>query len=62
LRIYDITGELIKTLINEHKTPSYYSVRWNGQNEKGEIVPSGLYLYQIISGEYSSTKRMVIVK
>jgi hypothetical protein len=62
LKVYDITGKLITILINEQKTAGYYTVKWNGRNEKGEIVPTGLYLYQIISGEYSSTKRMLLLK
>jgi flagellar hook assembly protein FlgD len=62
LRVYDITGKLIKTLIDEQKVAGYYVAKWNGKNENNEIVSSGLYLYQITSGEYNSTKRMLLLK
>jgi len=62
LRIYDIKGKLIKTLVNEHKPAGNYSIKWNGKNEAGKVVPSGIYIYRIISGGYTSTKTMLIGK
>jgi len=48
--------------MNEYKTAGYYTIKWNGKNEKNEMAPSGLYLYQIVSDRYSSVKKMVMVK
>jgi hypothetical protein len=45
LRIYSITGELIKTLVNDEHDTGYYSVLWNGKDEYNNDVPSGIYFY-----------------
>lgn len=62
LKIYDISGKLIHTLVEDYKLSGHYSIKWNGENENGEVVSSGLYLYQITSSKYSITKGMLILK
>ncbi|HEX9970865.1 MAG TPA: T9SS type A sorting domain-containing protein, partial [bacterium] len=62
LSVYDITGRLVKTLMNEYKTAGYYTIKWTCKNEQDKMVPSGLYLYQIMSGKYHSVKKMIMVK
>lgn len=57
LKIYNIKGELIETLVNEVQQTGYHSMVWNAEN-----VSSGIYLYRITSGEYESTKKCVIMK
>lgn len=62
LRIYDMLGREIKSLVNSEKEPSSYSVEWNGTNNFGQRVASGAYVYQIVSGGYIQTKKMVYLK
>ncbi|MFA7360095.1 MAG: T9SS type A sorting domain-containing protein [Candidatus Kapaibacterium sp.] len=57
LKIYDITGREIQTLVNEIKQAGYYTVDFNGPN-----LSSGVYFYKIQSGNFVSVKRMVLVK
>ncbi|HWA05757.1 MAG TPA: T9SS type A sorting domain-containing protein, partial [Ignavibacteria bacterium] len=57
LRVYDVLGNEITTLVNQQLTPGTYSVDWNASN-----YPSGLYFYRLTFGEYSETKRMVLIK
>ena len=57
LKIYDITGREIKTLVNEIKQAGYYTVNFNSSN-----LSSGVYFYRIQSGDFVQTKRMVILK
>jgi photosystem II stability/assembly factor-like uncharacterized protein len=57
LKIYDITGKEIGTLVNENLTPGTYEVSFNGSN-----LTSGVYFYKIKAGEFISTKKMLIVK
>ena len=57
LKVYDILGREVATLVNEEKPAGEYEVEFNGTN-----LPSGIYFYQIKAGNYSETKKMVLLK
>ena len=61
-QIYDLTGKLIKTFVNEEKQSGYYSVIWNGRDEFGREVSSGIYFYRIQAGNYIETKQCIMLK
>ena len=62
LAIYNTKGQLVKTLINDNKAAGTHSVVWNGLDENGSAVSSGLYYYKMYAGKYSSTKKMILMK
>ena len=67
LTIYDTTGVVVRRLDLGHRLAGYYSnrgkaARWDGRNEVGEQVASGVYFYNLSTGNYSATRRMVILK
>jgi len=62
LTIYNILGRKVKTLLNEEKLPGHYRVTWDGKDEKGHEVGSGVYLYRLKIGDYERTKKMVLLK
>ena len=67
LTIYDINGQLIRRLAVEHQAAGMYQSRsraayWDGRNQLGEPVASGLYFYTLTADEFSATRRMMIVK
>lgn len=62
LAIYNTKGQLIKTLVDDHKAAGLNSVTWNGLDENGSAVASGLYYYKMYAGKYSSTKKMILMK
>ena len=62
IKIYDILGREIKTLINEQTTAGYHIVYWNGKDSKGENVASGVYLYRLTADSFSETKKMNLLK
>jgi hypothetical protein len=62
LEIYDITGRLVTTLINESLATGTYNVTWDARNRSGQIVSSGIYLYRIQAGSFVQTNRMVFIK
>ena len=63
LSIYNIIGQKVKTLLNDQFQPAgEYSVIWDGRNEAGEEVASGLYLIVMHSDDFSSAKTMTLVK
>lgn len=62
LKVYDITGKHIKTLVDEHMNAGNHSVKWYGKNSKGNTVPSGIYLCRIQSDGYTNTISMLYSK
>jgi hypothetical protein len=57
LKVYNIFGQIVETLVNDYKITGVYSVLWNASN-----VSSGLYFYRIEAGEYRETKKCLILK
>ena len=67
LTIYDGSGRVVRTLDVGHRTAAFYESRskaiyWNGRNEFGEQVASGVYFYHLSAGDYSATRKMLILK
>ncbi len=62
LRVYNLRGQLVKTLINEVKETGNHTAFWNGTNNSNKSVSSGIYFYKMKSGNYSSTKKMILMK
>lgn len=63
LSIYDISGQLVKVLVDENKIPGEYSYTWDGTNTNGSIVKNGIYLYKyIVNGELINSKQMIFAK
>jgi hypothetical protein len=62
LIIFNALGEEVRTLVNETKEAGYYNVEWNGTNNSGVKVGSGIYLYSLRSGNSFSVKKMILLK
>lgn len=68
LNIYDISGRLIRTLVDGRKEPGHYTVHWNGKNDDETLVPSGVYFYRIVARcidgteGYKMTKKMLLLR
>ncbi|MFQ6093102.1 MAG: FlgD immunoglobulin-like domain containing protein [bacterium] len=62
LKIYNLLGQEVRTLVGGKKEPGYYMVTWDGRNERGDEVSSGIYFYRLRAGEFVDTKRMLLVK
>jgi hypothetical protein len=62
LRIYDVSGRLIRTLVDTKLPSGRHEVLWNGQNERGEQVASGVYLYRLVLPDFIETQRMVLLR
>src|SRR5262249_5770128 len=57
LRVFDILGQEVATLVNEQKQPGTYSVAWDASD-----VSSGVYLYRLQTGNFTETKKLVLLK
>ena len=67
LTVYDTKGAVVRQLDLGHQPAGFYTARakaayWNGRNERGESVASGVYFYQLRAGDYTALRRMVILK
>ena len=62
LKIFDILGREVAELVNENYSAGSYTVSWNGKNNSGIEVPSGIYIYTIRANEFSSSKKMMLLK
>lgn len=61
LNIYDISGRLVKTLVNGIPGASSSFVVWNGKNGEGKEVPGGVYLYTLRAGAYTETRKLLLI-
>ncbi len=62
LEIYNIKGQLVKTLVKGIQEPGNHTIVWNGTDDNGRSVSSGVYYYKMQAGKYSSTKKMIMMK
>ena len=62
LIIYNILGQKVRTLVNDVKSPGQYSAIWNGRNDTGVEVSSGIYLYLFKARDFLETKKMIFLK
>ena len=67
IHIYDVIGDLVRTLNLGTKSAGSYLAReqaayWDGRNDMGEVVSSGVYFYTIVVGDYQTTRRMIVAK
>ncbi len=62
LSIYNLKGQKVKQLVSDQLSAGQHSVTWNGKDENNKSVSSGVYFYQLKSGEFISTKKMIILR
>lgn len=62
LKIYNILGEEIRTLVQELQSPGIKSVVWDGTNNRGLGVASGIYIYQIKAGDFRSAHKLMLLR
>jgi hypothetical protein len=62
LKIYNILGQRVRTLVDEDKLPGRYNIVWDGKDNSGKDVGSGIYFYQLRTKECTDTKKMVLLR
>jgi len=62
LQIYDVLGRKVRTLVSQELSSAYKSVIWDGKNEDGKEVASGVYFYQLRVGDFSQPRKMILLK
>ena len=61
LKVYDITGKLVRTLVDNQHDPGWYSVYWDGRDGLGKRVTSGIYFMKFTAGNYTNTGKMLFL-
>jgi flagellar hook assembly protein FlgD len=62
IEIYNIKGQRVKTLVSEDMEAGNHSLVWNGRDNNNNPVSSGVYFYKMVTGKYTSTKKMILMK
>ena len=62
VKIFDALGREIRVLDNGNKESGYHTVNWDGKDGYGKYVSTGIYLYQLQTGRYIKTNKMVLIK
>ncbi len=62
LNIYSVSGELVRTLVNADMPAGYFEATWNGLNNNGQSVSTGVYLFRVQAGTFVASKKMILVK
>jgi hypothetical protein len=62
LKVYDVNGRLVRTLVNAREDAGLHAVVWDGRNDAGQPVGSGVFWTQMRTGAFVSNKKMVVLK
>lgn len=61
LSVFDLLGKRVRTLVQDRQQPGQYRVLWNGHDDHGVAVPSGVYLYRLQTGNFMQARKMIFV-
>ncbi len=62
LKIYNVLGEVVRTLVDEPMAPGAHEVVWDGKDDQGDETASGIYFYRLRAGDFQDTKKMVLMR
>ena len=62
LVIYNMQGQVVEVLVNEYKEAGYHSITWQGIDNMGNRVPSGIYVYRLTAGRFEQIRKMLLIK
>jgi hypothetical protein len=62
IKVYNLSGQLVRTLVKEKKPAGWYSARWDGRDNSGRAVASGIYFYHLSAGGFLQVRKMLLLK
>lgn len=62
LKVYNFTGQLVRTIVDESRETGYHKAVWDGRDSKGERVPSGVYFLRLTTGDFSVVRKITVLK
>ncbi len=62
LSVFNLRGQLVRTLVDKSQGPGTYNVNWDGSDDRGRQISSGVYFYRLVANDFVSTRKMVVLK
>jgi hypothetical protein len=62
LQVFDVSGSLMRSVVNGWREPGVYSEVWDGRDAAGKQLPSGVYFYRLEAGDFVATRKMVLLR
>jgi len=62
LKVYNVAGQKVCTLVDERQKPGYYTIQWNGRDNNNRTVASGIYFYRLEAGNFNDTKKLILLR
>lgn len=62
IKVYNMLGQEVRSLVNDIKQPGRYSINWDGKNSLGQQVSSGVYIYRLNAGKIARSRKMMLIK
>ncbi len=62
LKIYNLLGQEVRTLVNGYETAGTKQITWDGKDNHGNTVSSGVYIYRLQAGKYCQTRKCLLIK
>ncbi|RLE43534.1 hypothetical protein DRJ19_02465 [Candidatus Woesearchaeota archaeon] len=62
LKVYNVMGEVVRTLVDDVQEPGSYEIRWDGKDDRGKELPSGVYFYELRTPEFRSCEKCAIIR
>ncbi len=62
LEIYNVKGQKVRQLVNDQVDSGQHSIVWDGKDDTGQSLASGIFFYRMTAGKYSSVKKMILIK
>jgi len=60
--VFNTLGKKVRTLVDDHQEPGQHRIIWNGQDDSGHQVSSGVYLFRVRVGDFYEMKKMIMIK
>jgi hypothetical protein len=62
IQVYNLVGQLVKTLVDQKQNAGNYTIKWNGDNNHGQIVSSGVYFLKMKAGDFTKVRKMAFIR
>jgi hypothetical protein len=62
LKVYNLSGQLVRSLVSGKEQAGYKHATWDGRSERGARVASGVYFYRLVAGSFAATKKMIVIR